>query len=239
MFCQERFVYLMNIFVYSDESGVFDYLHNNYFVFGGIIFLSRNEKDIATRKYLNAERTLRRNRSYDKCQELKAVYLSNADKGKLFRSSAQYQRFGIIINQNKVHKQIFSNKKDKQRYLDFAYKIGLKNVFEHLIRQKQIKPDEIENLYVNVDEHTTATNGLYELQESLEQEFKNGTYNWNYNVYFPPIFTNLNRVSVSFCNSEHMPLIRAADIIANRLYYLACNNQLALARQNLCLKYLP
>ena len=35
----------MNIFVYSDESGVFDVAHNDFYVFGGILFLSKNEKD--------------------------------------------------------------------------------------------------------------------------------------------------------------------------------------------------
>ena len=29
----------MNIYIYSDESGVFDKEHNDYFVFGGLIFL--------------------------------------------------------------------------------------------------------------------------------------------------------------------------------------------------------
>lgn len=229
----------MNIFVYSDESGVFDYLHNDIFVFGGVIFLSRDEKDNAIRKYIAAERALRKNRNYDKTRELKATFLNNSERGKLFRAVSQYQRFGIVINQRKVHKQIFTNKKDKQRYLDFAYKIGLKNMFMQLINKNQINPAEIENLYVNVDEHTTATNGLYELQESLEQEFKYGTYNWNYNLHFPPIFTHLNRVSVSFCNSENKPLIRAADIIANRLYYLACNSPQTLYKQNICIKQLP
>lgn len=31
----------MDIFVYSDESGVFDVKHNDYFVFGGLILLGK------------------------------------------------------------------------------------------------------------------------------------------------------------------------------------------------------
>lgn len=34
----------MNIFVYSDESGVFDNKHNDFFVFGGLIILGTEEK---------------------------------------------------------------------------------------------------------------------------------------------------------------------------------------------------
>lgn len=37
----------MNLYIYSDESGVFDNKHEKYFVFGGLIFLSKFEKDNA------------------------------------------------------------------------------------------------------------------------------------------------------------------------------------------------
>ena len=39
----------MDIYVYSDESGVFDSAHNSWFVFGGVMFLSKDAKDIAAR----------------------------------------------------------------------------------------------------------------------------------------------------------------------------------------------
>ena len=35
----------MNIYVYSDESGVFDKEHNDYFVFGGLILLGTEDKE--------------------------------------------------------------------------------------------------------------------------------------------------------------------------------------------------
>ena len=41
----------MNIYVYSDESGVFDKEHNEYFVFGGLILLGTGDKEIWSRKY--------------------------------------------------------------------------------------------------------------------------------------------------------------------------------------------
>ncbi|SNU06231.1 hypothetical protein SAMN06297422_10696 [Lachnospiraceae bacterium] len=45
----------MNIWVYSDESGVFDKTHNDYYVFAGVIYLDKEEKEIATRKYIHVE----------------------------------------------------------------------------------------------------------------------------------------------------------------------------------------
>lgn len=41
--------FYMNIYVYSDESGVFDKEHNDYFVFAGLICIGTNEKEIWSR----------------------------------------------------------------------------------------------------------------------------------------------------------------------------------------------
>lgn len=213
----------MDIYVYSDESGVFDVIHNDIFVFGGIVLFSQEDKDICTRKYIHAERSIQKLGAYSATQELKASFVSNKEKGKLFRSLSQYQRFGLVIEQKRLLERIFKSKKDKQRFLDYAYKIGLKRLFEKMIQDGDIVPDKVENIFVFVDEHTTATNGRYELREALEQEFKNGTYNQSYSRYFPPIFSELKSVTLDFCNSAKKPLIRAADIIANRVYYLACS----------------
>ena len=68
--------------------------------------------------------------------------------------------------------------------MDYAYKIGLKRCFEKLIADGSINVHEVENIYIYADEHTTATNGRYELKEGLEQEFKNGTYNYGYDKFF-------------------------------------------------------
>lgn len=214
----------MNIFVFSDESGVFDKVHNEYFVYGGVIFLSKDEKDVCSRKYTKAERDLRRGKNYSEEQELKACVLKNSEKNKLFRSLNNYIRFGIVVEQAGVLDRIFLSKKDKQRYLDFAYKVGLKRIFKSLITEGRINPDEVEHLYVFADEHTTATNGRYELREGIEQEFKLGTYNWNYNVYFPPVFPKMKTINFEFCNSSKKILIRAADIIANKVYHEVLNN---------------
>lgn len=49
----------MDLFVYSDESGVFDKEHNEIFVYGGLIFLGKEQKDLYGRKYLAAEKAIR------------------------------------------------------------------------------------------------------------------------------------------------------------------------------------
>jgi hypothetical protein len=211
----------MNIYVYSDESGVFDKVHNDYFVFGGLILLGTEDKEEWSRKYSHVEKIIRKNKAVSQDYELKATQVTNKEKGKLFRSLNNCYKFGVVIREANVLDRIYQSKKDKQRYLDYAYKIAVKRAFQNLIQNGIINPSEVERIYFYVDEHTTATNGRYELQEALEQEFKLGTYNYKYDTYYPPIFQSMKKVKVEYCNSKSKLLVRAADIIANKIYYLA------------------
>lgn len=222
-FCIEGLVLTMNIYVFSDESGVFDKVHNKVYVFGGLILLSKEEKEIISRKYIHAENCIKRN--YENGQELKACIISNKDKGKLYRSLNNTYKFGVVVKQNEVLSEIFRNKKTKQRYLDYVYKISVKKYFERMISEKLIVPDEVENIYFYVDEHTTATDGRYELREGLLGEFKDGTYNGKYDKFYPPIFPKLKSLEVTYCDSKRKALIRASDIVANNIYHRAVKDK--------------
>ena len=227
----------MDIFVYSDESGVFDKIHNDFFVFGGLILLGNDEKDIWIRKYAKAENDIR-NGKYSATAELKAYVITNREKGKLYRSLNNYYKFAVVIDQKEIYNQIFADKKSKQRYLDFAYKIAIRKAFEDLIRRNIVKADEVGRIRFFIDEHTTATNGRYELKEALLQEFKFGTHNFEYMMYHAPIFSNLNDISLKFCDSKNTTLVRAADIIANKVYYYTVS-KMPIKRENLYITYLP
>lgn len=230
----------MNIFVYSDESGVFDKKHNEIFVFGGLIFLSKDDKDSMARKYIAAENVIRQSEDFSKDNEVKATTITNKSKGKLYRSLNNAHKFGVIVNQYKILDSIFKSKKSKQRYLDFAYKIGVKRKFQDLIKNKLINPKDVEGIYFYIDEHTTATDGIYELKECLEQEFKIGTHNWNYSKFFPPIFPNVKTLELKFCNSKKVTLVRASDIVANKIFYCVyTNNIIRIENDNFKITYLP
>lgn len=231
----------MNIYVYSDESGVFDKEHNDYFVFGGLILLGTEDKENWSRKYSSVEKILRANKGVAADYELKATQVTNKEKGKLFRALNGCYKFGVVIREENVLDRIYLSKKDKQRYLDYAYKIAVKRAFENLVQDGIINPDEVDRLYFYVDEHTTATNGRYELEEALEQEFKLGTYNYRYDTYYPPIFKKMKDVQLEYCNSKSKLLVRAADIVANKIFYLARNEKRKELRdiQNLNVIYLP
>lgn len=212
----------MDLFIYSDESGVFDKEHNEVFVFGGLIFLGKDQKDNFARKYIAAEKTVRSSK-YDTSEEVKACRITNKEKGKLYRAMNGAIRFGVIINQKSVLGRIFQSRKDKQRYLDYAYKICVKKALQKLVDDRIIIKENIRAIHFYNDEHNTATNGKYELGEGLKQELKNGTYNMQYNKFFPPVFEDMEGIELYFCDSSKVPLIRAADIVANRIYYMALN----------------
>lgn len=229
-----------NIYIYSDESGVFDRFHNDYFVFAGVIFFSEEEKDIASRKFAHVEKTIRSSGQYQKDIELKACRISNQQKGKLYRSLNGVYKFCVVIKQKNVNYKIYSNKKHKQRYLDYAYKIVLKKCFEILIENKYMSARKIRVIFVNADEHVTATDGKYELRESLLNEFKNGTFNPTWEKHFDPVFPYLRDVEVRFCNSKKVLLVRAADIIANRCYHDALKFHGSVEeKRNMFIYYLP
>lgn len=229
----------MNIFVYADESGVFDRIHNDVFVFGGLIFLGKDERDEGQRRYRSVEKVQRRGGAARGHREMKAIYLTNKEKSSMFRAMNPYHRFGVIVNQQDVMPRIFENKKSKQRYLDYVFKRGLKSALQNMLNNQEIKAENVESIYVSMDEHTTATDGRYELRESLENEFKNGTYNWNWNRYFPPLFPDMKTVELQLKDSCQDSLVRAADITANRLYYAAISKQYDLVKDHIDFITLP
>ena len=98
-------MYFINIFIYSDESGVFDKIHNDYFVFGGLICIGKESKDIMSRKYSHAENVVRET-VHNKNQEIKASTISNKNKGKLFRSLNDCHKCGVIIKEQQILESI-------------------------------------------------------------------------------------------------------------------------------------
>ena len=55
---------MTHIYVFSDESGVFDQINNDTFVYAGIIFTDLQEKNLAEIRYRSVENRLRKNAKY-------------------------------------------------------------------------------------------------------------------------------------------------------------------------------
>ena len=216
----------MNIYVYSDESGVLDKQHNSYYVFGGVLFLSGEDRDTCSRRFVAAEKNIRSSENISTNTEVKACNIQPKSKNKLYRILKSEERFGVVISQKRLtNDELFSNKKSKQRYLDWAYKMAIKTKFQELIAQGVIDPQKVESISFLVDEHSTATDGWYELRESLEKEFKIGMWNFEYMTFHKPLFPSVKSVNLQYCNSAKNTLVRAADIVANHIFYLSNRNK--------------
>jgi len=223
----------MNIYIYSDESGVLDKQHNRYYVFGGLIFLSPSERETCSRRFKAAEKNVRLSEKIKPKTEVKACNIKPKSKNKLYRILKTEERFGVIINQKKLVKnELFSNKKSKQRYLDWAYKMAVKTKLQEMISQGIIDPQEVESISFFVDEHSTATNGWYELRESLEKEFKIGMWNYEHMTFHKPLFPSVKSINLQYCNSAKTTLVRAADIVANHIFYFANKNSGIINNEN-------
>lgn len=130
------------------------------------------------RKYIHAENCIRCSNKIVNTEELKACNLSNKNKGKLYKSLNNCLKFAVIIDQKK---NIGDHKKNKQRYLDYAYKIGLKSCFKHLIDNNIIIPSDIKNINVFVAADIIA-NKVYYLKTSKTPIISNSNL---FVTYFP------------------------------------------------------
>lgn len=229
------------ICVFSDESGVFDRNRDDFFVFGGLVLDAgkREPSDVAN-LFSDMEAKMRMKPEYSNVNELKATSLSFQDRRRMFSILKPFHKFGVIITLDNVLDRIFTSRKSKQRYQDYAYKIGLKNALKELIRIGMLNVDDSLRFSIVVDQHQTATDGRYELEEGLLMELKEGTYNMRFDKYFEPLFRNTESLKVVLADSKDNVLIRAADIIANRVYFEANNNSVRnLENMNMTITSLP
>ena len=121
-------------------------------------------------------------------------------------------QFGVIINQKQLHDPAFATKQTKQRYLDWALKMGIRRGIEKILRADPTQRTAINHVTVIVDEHSSSTDGRYNLSESIDEELRIGTFSPEYGTYHKPVFDQtLSPVKV---DSSKVTLVRAADITA-------------------------
>ena len=210
----------MTIFIRADESGVFDPIHNDFFIFAGLIFLNRQEMELTSRRFISLERKLRNKKEYRDMPELKAAFLKHADRRALFTVTESCSRFASIINLKKLdHKSVLSDKKSKQRYLDYAFKRGMKEAMKWMVARGSIFLDDPAEFDIILDERATATNSKYSLADSILYEMRGEIFDMQTPRTFAPALPSTRKVTVRYGNSEKEPLLRAADVLANRILH--------------------
>ncbi|MCF0237155.1 MAG: DUF3800 domain-containing protein [Sphaerochaetaceae bacterium] len=204
----------MDVYIYSDESGVFDNVHYKTFVYAGLIFTDIQEMENIRRKFVGAEKNKHKKAIYKNLSELKAFCLRYDDKNDLYRIFKDIPKFGVVINQHKLDaKKVYHSSRTKQHYLDYAYVTAIKKVFEILVSKGNLQREDEISFHFFVDEHATANDKNYNLNEIILKELRDNT-----SLCTVPLFPNTNKITLEFCKSDTNPLIRGADIVANQLY---------------------
>lgn len=208
------------LFVYIDESGTFDKVNYDYFVYGGILVLGEKAKTDLIHKQQKLEKIIKRKLSIAPTDELKASRLNLKIEKRFIRlSTDNVVRFAVVIRQKKLHEYVFNTKHDKQRYLDFALKIAIKRALQQCFRKNIYQKEHIDSMVVIVDEHSSSTSGKYNLYQTINAEFRTGVYNPEWNHLYPPVFSkDFPEIQVNYVDSAKTTLVRVADITANWVY---------------------
>lgn len=228
---------MKTIYFYFDDSGV---LHRNapnrFFVYAGLVFLDSSDKDSAKRKYCNVNKKIKK--SLGVSGELKACHLERKHKNSLYRTIKDIESAGLTVEIKRVNSNILDHKKSIHRYKDYVLKMLIKEKLKELINRDLINSKEDVRIMIYVDEQATATNGYYNLKESVYEELKNGVQNFNYGIFYPPIFKGRVTVSVQYCDSKNHYLIQASDILANRIWtsFMVSNEELRNIPNHRCLR---
>ena len=149
---------------------------NQVFVYAGYVFTDRNTLEIAKRKYMHANKILKR--ALKRTDELKAANLSPVHKRSLFNSVRQYDSVDVVVDISRVYDHILANKKAICRYKDYALKRCVKNKVKSLITDGLISKDEEIVISIYIDEQLTATDGYYDLRDSIKEELQYGIVKW-------------------------------------------------------------
>lgn len=202
---------------FFDDSGV---LHKNepsgYFVYAGYVFTDRETLDSAKRKYINANKKIKK--SLNRTDELKAANLAPKHKRALFNSVSEFESVAVVVDISRVYNHILADKKSICRYKDYVLKRCVKNKLSELLSSGSLSKDEDIRIVIYIDEQLTATNGYYDLRDSIMEELKFGIVNFDYGIHHPHLFDGDVQVEILYCDSSMNYLIQASDILANRIW---------------------
>ncbi len=211
----------MRLYVYADESGSFSRDSGTPFAYGGVCVLGRDAKDALARRYIAVERAV----SSECCgisdgTEVKACFVGMRDRRRLLSvSSERCAQFAVIVNRDRVFDRVYATKRDRQRFLDYLLKRGIKHCVERGMRDGTFNRSDIDSMTVIVDEHGTSTSGKYRLAESINEEFRHGVWNPWFTSMIQPVFgTDFPEIPLAYVDSRNVPLVRLADVTANWAY---------------------
>ena len=210
------------IYINLDDSGKLT-CKETISVYGGIVFLSKGEKDKFITQYKSIIKDIRckycsiKNKCNNMCPEIKNTNIKPTDKRRIMNYIKKYYVIGLIIKNNEVYNHIKENKAAKGRFTDYAIRRLIKETIKNLIEMKKINPLNSIKLIINIDEQSTKSNGYYNLKDGLMEELKYGIINYNYGKKLRPIINSDLDIKLSYQNSGKSYVVQAADLLAGTI----------------------
>lgn len=216
------------VYINLDDSGKLT-SKEHICVYGGVVFLSKCEKDKFITQYKSIVESL-------KCKycvicnhnfpEIKNTNISKSDKRRIMNYIKKYFVIALIIENDRIYKHIMMNKGAKGRFIDYSIRRLIKETIVILIKNRKINPHLPLKLIVNIDEQSTKSNGYYNLKDGLLEELKYGISNYNYSMKINPIIFSELDVKVTYQNSSKSYVIQAADLLAGTIRKNVLNNEI-------------
>ena len=208
------------IYINMDDSGKLS-THEQVCVYGGLIFLSKKDKDKFITQYRSIIKDIRckycKKECNHKCPEIKNTNIKATDKRRLMNYIKKYCVIALVINNNLVYNHILESKGAKGRFIDYAIRRVIKESIKNLIKSKKINAYDSTKLIINIDEQSTKNNGYYNLKDGLFEELKHGIANYNYGSIITPIIQGELTLSLCYQNSANSYVVQAADLLAGTI----------------------
>ena len=85
--------------------------------------------------------------------ELKASLLTKEERRKLYRVCKDCYKFVVVVKLKDLDDGIFENSRTKQRFLEYAYKYGIKQLLQKMIEDNILIPENEIELRLYADEY--------------------------------------------------------------------------------------
>ena len=187
---------MTKIYFVIDDSGKIDQ-KNTYLIYGGFVFLSKSSLESFKCRYQNYVNKIKTHYKEDKefLEEFKSDY-----------------SFALAILNEKLYEDIKKDAKAKGRFIDYGLKRCIKLILKDLIKKGVIKRNDSLELEILIDNQTIKSNGLYDLEKSIQKELTKGMKPI-LEASYSPLFKNI-KVHVYYGDSKKSLSIQASDILA-------------------------
>ncbi len=200
---------MTKIYFVIDDSGKIDQ-KNTYLIYGGFVFLSKSSLESFKCRYQNYVNKIKTHYKEDK--EIKSNILKYKDRKKFLEDFKSDYSFTLAILNEKLYEDIKKDAKAKGRFIDYGLKRCIKLILKDLIKKGVIKRNDSLELEILIDNQTIKSNGLYDLEKSIQKELTKGMKPI-LEASYSPLFKNI-KVHVYYGDSKKSLSIQASDILA-------------------------